>query len=125
MDVGSNGIATIEIRHNTPYMLAAHADIVVSHQWENELNYLYYDVLYGGYPLVHNSTMLKCGYYFEAFDADSGAEILLDVLRNHDHRADEYREKAKAFLATVGVDYPENIRLYENALLHLFVNDEC
>lgn len=60
-----------------------------------------------------------------SFDADSGAEILLDVLRNHDHRADEYREKAKAFLATVGVDYPENIRLYENALLHLFVNDEC
>ncbi len=122
MDVGLNGIATIEDRYNTPYFLAAHANVVVSHQWENELNYLYYDVLYGGYPLIHNSTMLKCGYYFEAFDAEGGAAVLLDVLRHHDSRADEYKAQAQAFLKTVHVDYPENIRHYEQALLNLFAD---
>ena len=120
MDVGLNGIATIEDRYTTPYFMSAHADLVVSHQWENELNYLYYDLLYGGYPLVHNSTMLKCGYYYESFDASSGAKVLLDVLHNHDRHADEYNASAKAFLKTIQVDYSENIRAYETALLNLF-----
>lgn len=123
MDVGLNGIATIEIRHPTLYLLAAHTDIVVSHQWENELNYLYYDVLYCGYPLVHNLRMLKCGYYFESFDADSGAQVLLDVLLNYDSRANEYTAEATTFLAKVQIDYPKNIRLYENALLNLFAKE--
>jgi hypothetical protein len=123
MDIGLNGIATIEDRYTTPYFMSAHADIVVSHQWENELNYLYYDLLYGGYPLIHNSTMLKCGYYFESFDAYSGATVLLDVLRNHDRRAEQYAAEAKAFLATVQVDYPENIHKYEQAFLGLFASE--
>ena len=55
-------------------LLGQFVDTVVVHHWENGLNYLYYDVLYGGYPLIHNSEFLKdVGYYFDAFDVQSGA----------------------------------------------------
>jgi len=122
MDIGKNGIATVEDRYLTPYFMSAHAQVVVSHQWENQLNNLYLDVLYGGYPLIHNSEMLKCGYYYEPFNAEAGAQVLLEVLRNHDSRAEQYAADARAFLATVQVDYPENIHQYEQALLGLFEN---
>lgn len=118
-DLGINGIATIENRFPIAHFLALHTDVVVTHQWENELNYLYYDVLYGGYPLIHNSPALPCGYYYESFNAASGAEVLLDVLAHHDQCIDEYNAAAQAFLASVQVDHPENVRAYEDALRRL------
>lgn len=120
MDMAIDKVATIEKRYHTAAFLSEHTDVVVSHQWENQLNNLYLDVLYGGYPLVHNSAMLKCGYYFEPFDAQAGAEVLLDVLKNHDSRIDQYEADAAAYLATVQYDYPDNIAQYEQALTGLF-----
>lgn len=118
-DVGMKGVASIENRFPIAHFLALHTDVVVTHQWENELNYLYYDVLYGGYPLIHNSPMLPCGYYFESFNAASGADVLLDVLAHHDEHIDAYNASAKAFLETVQVDNAENIKAYERALRRL------
>ncbi len=123
MDIAKNGIATVEDRFLTPFFMSAHAQVVVSHQWENQLNNLYLDVLYGGYPLIHNSQMLKAGYYYEPFDAEAGAQVLLEVLRNHDSRADEYNAEAQAFLATMHIDYPENIHRHEQALWALFAHE--
>ncbi|WP_162818169.1 DUF2827 family protein [Aquirhabdus parva] len=115
-DLGANGVASIEDRFPIAHFLALHTDIVVTHQWENELNYLYYDVLYGGYPLIHNSPALKCGYYYESFNTKSGADVLLDVLAHHDQRIEEYKQETQAWLETVQVGYIPNILAYENAL---------
>jgi hypothetical protein len=50
-------------------MLGREVDAVITHQWENDLNYLYWDVLSLGYPLVHNSSRIKdAGYYYPDFD---------------------------------------------------------
>ena len=76
------GIMTIEPRFLSSDFLANHCDAVVTHQWENGLNYLYYEVLWGGYPLIHNSEFLKdYGYYYRDFDAESGADALLQGAR--------------------------------------------
>ena len=78
---------TIEPRFVSPQFLANHCDAVVTHHWENGLNYLYYEVLYGGYPLIHNSEFLKdYGYYYDDFDAESGADALLSARAEHDRR---------------------------------------
>ncbi len=116
MDIAKSKVATIEERYKTPYFMTHHAEVVVSHQWENQLNNLYLDLLYGAYPLVHNSEMLKAGYYYEPFNAAAGAEVLLDVLHNHDKRIDAYRAQAEAYLASVQYDAPANIRAHEEAL---------
>jgi hypothetical protein len=49
--------------------------------------------------------------------------VVLDVLRNHDRRAEQYAAEANALLATVQVDYPENIHKYEQAFLGLFASE--
>lgn len=110
-------IATVEPRFVTADFLANHADVVVTHHWENGLNYLYYDVLYGGYPLVHNSEFLRdVGYYYESFDAESGGEALLRALTDHDANFDSYQASAKRLLHQVSAINPENIAHHEALL---------
>lgn len=98
-DTGS--IMSFELRHPTSQFLAAHCDAVVTHQWENDLNYLYYDVLYGNYPLIHNSPALRAhgvGYYYESFDAQGGARALKDAYETHDGNLETCaKENARLF----------------------------
>lgn len=113
-------ILTVEPRFVTADFLAHHADMVVTHHWENGLNYLYYDVLYGAYPLIHNSEFLAdYGYYYESFDAESGGDALLRALSLHDRTVDSYREKSNALLAQVNAIAPHNITLHEKLLSEL------
>lgn len=112
-------VCSCESRYNLIQFQSQHADVCVSWQWENALNYAYYELLYGHYPLVHNSEMLPggVGYRYYGFDAHLGAEALLRALSEHDSiRANAYNSRVDAFLQTVHPLYPENIRLHEDAI---------
>ncbi|MFD1245997.1 DUF2827 family protein [Paralysiella testudinis] len=119
-DIVKNNIMTVEGRFQMPDFLARYTDIVVAHQWENALNYAYYDALYGGYPLIHNSDMLPVGYKYREFDAYDGAHVLLDVIKNHDYCHDVYLRHALDFLKRLHPEARENVKAHENALLVLF-----
>lgn len=94
------GILTIEPRFVGPAFLANHADAVVTHHWENGLNYLYYEVLYGRYPLVHNSGFLSgTGYHYDDFDAEAGGDALLSAFERHDDTLASYAERNEALFA--------------------------
>jgi hypothetical protein len=113
-------LLTVEPRFVTADFLAHHADAVVTHHWENGLNYLYYDVLNGGYPLVHNSEFLAdFGYYYESFDAESGGDALIRALADHDRRYDEYCVRSAHLLQRVNAIAPHNIALHEKLLAEL------
>ncbi|ANH75594.1 hypothetical protein ACS15_4713 [Ralstonia insidiosa] len=74
LDIVTHGLTTFEGRFAVYEFMAAHGDAVVSHTWENAQNYLYYELLYGGYPLIHNSPYLgKAGYFYPDFDCQEGA----------------------------------------------------
>lgn len=91
---GTGSIMSFEPRFVASQFLATHADAIVTHQWENDLNYLYYDVLYGGYPLIHNSKRLAdYGYCYHDFDAEDGALMLTIAFARHDELLSEYRAK--------------------------------
>lgn len=120
MDIARDKVVSVEARYNLPFFLAKYTDVVVTHHWENSLNYMYYDALYGGYPLVHNSDLLPCGYYYRSFDAADGGRVLEKVIRDHDRSSDEYRHRAHDFLGTLGVGNPRNVYLHEEALQALF-----
>jgi hypothetical protein len=48
-------------------------DILLGHQFECELNYLYLEALYKNIPLVHNSpAFCEVGYYYPEFDVNVG-----------------------------------------------------
>ncbi|MCA8435525.1 DUF2827 family protein, partial [Burkholderia seminalis] len=110
--------ATFEPRLDLPGFMARHADAVVSHHWENGQNYLYYDVLYGGYPLIHNSTLIgDAGYYYPDFDAAAGGRALLEAWLHHDERLDDYRAKAGRLLQSVSIDNPANLDAFVSRLV--------
>lgn len=117
-----NNIMTVEARYQMPDFLSRYTDIVLSHQWENGLNYAYNDALYGGYPFIHNSKLLPkgVGYYYDQFDAFDGAKVLLDVIKNHDRNHEDYVKRANAYLETLSPTNPINIAIYERELKRLF-----
>lgn len=83
--IGKAGKVTAEGRHGIVSMLGAEVDAVITHQWENDLNYLFWDTLYLGYPLIHNSKrIIEAGYYYPDFDPSSGGLALRDAMANHD-----------------------------------------
>lgn len=96
-------------------------DAVVSHQWECGLNYLYYDALYGGYPLIHNSAYLKAGgvgIYYPDFEASAGGHALLGAWRQEPEFWDDYKTAATAYLSKLDPLRPENVEAFVKRLQH-------
>lgn len=121
LDIVNHGIATFEGRFPTYQHMAAHGDCIVSHQWENAQNYLYYEALHGGYPLVHNSPILKdVGYYYPEFDCQAGGRAILRAFAQHDGNLQGYRADAAALLRTLDTAHPANIEAHTRELLALY-----
>jgi len=124
LDIVRDGKSQFTKRYGIVPFLASNTDIVISHQWGNPLNYLYLDVLYMGYPLVHNAHMIAdLGYYYEDFNLVNAGDMLIDIAENYDGIYKEYHqetlEKLKRYM-------PENKRLqeeYTNLLHTLFDAD--
>ncbi|KHK49798.1 hypothetical protein PI87_25245 [Ralstonia sp. A12] len=121
LDIVTHGLTTFEGRFAVYEFMAAHGDAVVSHTWENAQNYLYYELLYGGYPLIHNSPYLgKAGYFYPDFDCQEGGRALLEAFSKHDASFDAYCEEAKHVLDAVSIDNPTNIAAYTEAISALY-----
>lgn len=99
LDLRTDGKITMETRHRTMYIMTQYADIAVSHTWENYLNYVYFDLAWMGWPVVHNGKLCKeVGYYYDEFDYEAGGAVLKDVILNHDAHADAYLARNRAYL---------------------------
>ena len=121
LDIIKDGIATFEGRYSMPYFLDTYTDVVISHQWENPLNYAYLDALYLNYPIVHNAHLIKnVGYYYDGFDIKKGKEKLLFALTEHDKNMEEYNEKSKKELKKYLPTNPKLIDIYDNMIDELF-----
>ncbi|WP_206956035.1 DUF2827 domain-containing protein [Trinickia acidisoli] len=121
LDLVRHGIASFEARFATYEIMAYEADAIVSHHWANAQNYLYYEALYGGYPLIHNSAYLGgCGYRYRDFDCEDGALALREAFVEHDKRLKDYRRTAHAFIATLDPCAQRNVEHYTAALAQLY-----
>jgi hypothetical protein len=121
LDVVNHGLASFEGRFAVYEFMANYGDCIISHHWENGQNYLYYEALYGGYPLIHNSEFIRdYGYYYPEFDSFAGGQAVLNAFATHDAQLDDYRQRAKKLLRTLDVSYPENIEIYTQRLLGLY-----
>ena len=76
--------------------------IIVSHQFHNALNYLYYECLHFGWPLVHNSPMLDgCGYFYDDISISGCANAILEAQLKHNKQLREYKERGLKYLERV------------------------
>jgi hypothetical protein len=106
--------------HATPDFLASNTDIVVSHQWDNPLNYFYLEVCWQGFPLVHNASLCPdIGYYYEGHDIHAGAERLLEAIQSHDHSWEAYRAHQRECIARFLPSHPDVTRTYSELLQSL------
>ncbi|MGN4069530.1 DUF2827 domain-containing protein [Burkholderia gladioli] len=120
LDLVRHGIASFEARFPVFQIMTEQADAIVSHTWENAQNYVYYEALYGGFPLIHNSDLLGgCGYRYHDFDCHEGALALRRAYAVHDQQLDSYRRDASEFLRRLDPESPENVDTYTAALLEL------
>ena len=87
------------------------------------MNYSYYDALYGGYPLIHNSEYLRdagVGIFYPGFSARKGARSLVEAWNQPPEFWQDYQRKAKDYLWTLHPDHSENIRIFTERLLHVY-----
>jgi uncharacterized protein DUF2827 len=117
LDIVKEHIVSFESRYKMPYFLSKYTDIVISHQWENPLNYAYLDALYLNYPLVHNAHMIKDGgYYYNDFNVKEGKEQLLYALKEHDNNIDNYNERSQKILDKYLPTNEESIKKYDDLI---------
>ena len=124
LDLVRQGLATFEGRYPIFEIMGREADAIVSHHWENAQNYLYYEALYGGFPLIHNSHLLgECGYRYRTFDPQDGALAFLQALGEHDGNLEGYRDQARAFLSRLDPTNDENIKAYSDAIAGVLADE--
>jgi hypothetical protein len=105
-DLGRAGRIFLESRFPLAEVLGPHVDIVVTHQWQNNLNYLYWDALYAGYPLIHNTTHAAVGYPYRDFDPQDGARAVCDAIEHHAARRQSARSDELEVLWQFHIDNP-------------------
>ena len=121
LDIVRNHKAVFLGRHETPVFLAGSTDIVVSHQLENPLNYLYLEVCWQGFPLVHNAHLCAdLGYYYTGNDVRGGAARVIEAIDAHDARAADYRAEQRERIARFLPDDPALVARYAGLLGELF-----
>jgi hypothetical protein len=107
-------------RFETPAFLAELTDVVVSHQWENPLNYFYFEVCWQGYPLVHNAHLAAdLGYYYPDNDVQRGTDMLLRASREHDSDWQGYTRRQRDVLRRYTPGNPELVAEYDTLLARL------
>lgn len=121
LDIVKHGLASFEGRFPLYRVVASDVDAIVSHQWENAQNYVYYEALFGAYPLVHNSHLIgDCGYRYHDFDCEEGALALQRAYMEHDANLDHYRRTAGEFLRGLAPENEANVRAYTEAIASLY-----
>ena len=117
LDVVRHGLASFEGRFPLFQVVPSQVDAVFAHHWENAQNYLYYEALHGGFPLVHNSHLLAdCGWRYQDFDCEEGGQVLRRAFAEHDAGLANYRARAKDFLSRLDPEHEDNVRIYTEAI---------
>jgi len=120
LDIIHAGKASFIGRVVTPYCLADHTDVVVSHQWGLPLNYHYLECCWQGYPFVHNAELIRdLGYYYPGHDVEKGAERLTQALQFHDVRWEDYTALQRQRIARFTADDPHLIAAYDDLLFEV------
>lgn len=104
-------------RWNLISALLKFGNTIVSNQINNELNYLYLEVLHLGLPLIHNSKPLsEVGYYYPDFDLETGSNQLKLAIETHANELDWYKGHSRSFLQRYSPYNEKNISIYKGLL---------
>ncbi len=66
------------------------------HQVNNEFNYMVLELLWAGFPVIHNAAAWdEFGYYYKGSDIHDGARMIEQVRAHHQDRLEAYKSHAR------------------------------
>lgn len=66
------------------------------HQWNNEYNYMLFELFWAGYPAIHNAVSWgNFGYCYEGADLDKLGSLYDEVLAHHHEKVESYKAHAR------------------------------
>jgi len=127
-------LPTLEIHKNGKLHMLARADtrtinktlysnIVIQHNINNEYNYIFFEHLMMGFPVIHNFAAFKdYGYYYEGNNIAAAVALIDDVTRHHHERFEAYKTAARQLAWNFSIHNPANIkgwvRIFEEGVAH-------
>lgn len=111
-----------ESRFPIVWCLFNHTDILLSHQQDIGLNYLYFDAAWLGFPVIHNAEFLKeLGWYYDRYDADTAARHLEEVINKFDDSDLEgYTKRSREYISQFLPENDKNVSGYRDLIEKVF-----
>ncbi|MDE1914776.1 MAG: DUF2827 family protein [Sphingomonadales bacterium] len=101
-------------------VLGEMANLAVCHQIDWSQNYLYLDVLYGNYPLIHNAPpFADVGYAYDGNDIASGVAALRRAFAEHDRDLAGHEARGRRLMASLSPADEANQQAYARRLSQL------
>ena len=124
LDIQKDGKLGFDPRWNIVVLLANYAEMIVSHQWGNPLNYAYLDTVYLGYPLIHNAHLCQdIGYYYKDFNLKHGGDMINKAALYHKNDK-EYMTRNRQLIKRYMPTNAALIEQYSNLLMGLYDKDK-
>lgn len=81
--------------------------IPILHHYNNEYNYMLFEYLYAGYPVIHNAeTWSSAGYYYKEEDMNKAIQQLDFAVRYHEETFDTFLTAARPILWRYSIHNP-------------------
>ena len=104
-----NNRVILHSRKNIHTILKDHpSSCFITHQWNNDFNYMTFELLYCNYPILHNSSgWSNFGYYYDINDWDKAIETMYRALKDHKQNLNIYKSHAANLFWTHSPHNPE------------------
>lgn len=85
--------------------------ILIQHTVNNEYNYIFFEHMLMGFPVIHNFPRFKdYGYYYEGDDIAGGLGQIDSIAQNHGTRGETYKALIKQLAWNFSIYNPTNIK---------------
>ena len=120
LNIMKEGFCSFEDNYDTFSLISKYTDVVISNQKENFLKYFYFEVLYGGYPLIHNCESLKSnGYYYNDNRIKDTSYKFMNILDEHLNNIEKYKIKFDKISNIYSINNTSNIKKYYDKIYNL------
>ena len=123
MDIYNLRKEFLKVRNRVPFLkaLLQYGSIVLSHQQDNALNYLYLEALYLNLPLLHNSEFIsEAGYFYPDNDTEVARDQLYKIINLHAENIQNYKLRSRKILDKFSYHNIDNKKDYYKKILRIF-----